>query len=145
VTQAAGPGNAGERVVTPFATKRLPAGADAVAPDGSAVRVLVQTARGSAAHFELAPGATSRAVAHRHVDEIWYFLRGRGEMWRKAGAHEEIVTVAPDVCISLPAGTHFQFRALGAEALAAFGVTMPPWPADGDAYPVEGKWTAQPP
>jgi len=130
--------------MTPFATKHLPASADAVAPDGSAVRVLARTSRGSAAHFELAPGTTSRAVAHRQVEEIWYFLRGHGEMWRKAGTQEEIVAVAPDVCVTLPAGTHFQFRALGDEPLAAFGVTMPPWPAEGDAYPIEGTWP-QPP
>ncbi len=53
----------------PFDTARLPAGPDAVAPDGSAVRVLLRLARGSMAHFELAAGQVSRAVAHRHVDE----------------------------------------------------------------------------
>jgi len=131
--------------VTPFGTRRLPDRPDAVAPDGSHVRVLVSVDRGSAAHFELTPGATSLAVAHRTVDEIWYFLRGRGQMWRKAGVREEVVDVEPHVCISIPVGTHFQFRALGDEPLAAFGVTMPPWPADGDAYAVEGKWPASPP
>jgi mannose-6-phosphate isomerase-like protein (cupin superfamily) len=126
--------------MTAFGTVRLPAAPEAIAPDGSAVRVLLKLERGSAAHFELAPGMTPVAVAHRRVDEIWYFLRGRGEMWRKAGPREDVVTVEPNVCISLPAGTHFQFRSLGDEPLSAFGVTMPPWPDDGDAYPVEGKW-----
>jgi len=126
--------------VTPFDSPRLPEEPDAVAPDGSAVRVLLALTRGGLAHFQLAPGQTSRAVAHRSVEEIWYFVQGRGEMWLKAGEREEVVVVEPGICVSIPTGTHFQFRALGLEPLAAVGVTMPPWPGDSEAYPVEGRW-----
>ena len=49
---------------------------DAVAPDGSDVRVLLRLGAGSMAHFELAAGRVSRAVAHRAVDELWYVLGG---------------------------------------------------------------------
>ena len=128
-----------------FATKRLPAMPDAIAPDGSAVRVLLALAGGSLAHFELPAGTTSRAVAHRTVEEIWYFLGGRGEMWRRLGDQEEVVAVGPGVCITIPAGTRFQFRALGDEPLAAVGVTMPPWPGDDEAYEVPGIWQATAP
>ena len=62
----------------PWETKHLPAPPTAVAPDGSEVRVLVQVSGGSMAHFELGPGETSVAVVHRTIDELWYFLRGRG-------------------------------------------------------------------
>ena len=54
-----------------------------VAPDGSDVRVLLSLGGGSMAHFELAPGRVSAAVVHRTVEEIWYVLAGRGEMWRR--------------------------------------------------------------
>ena len=124
----------------PFDSKRLPEEPDAIAPDGSAVRVLLGVERGGLAHFQLAPGQTSRAVAHKTVDEIWYFVRGRGEMWLKAGEREEIVVVDPGLCVTIPVGTHFQFRALGMEPLAAVGVTMPPWPGASEAYHVEGPW-----
>ena len=124
-----------------FDTKRLPAVRDAVAPDQSDVRILLGLAGGGMAHFELAPGATSVAVAHRTVEEIWFFLRGRGEMWRKQGEREEVVPVDAGVCVTIPLGTHFQFRSFGQEALAALAVTMPPWPGEGEAYEVEGKWT----
>jgi mannose-6-phosphate isomerase-like protein (cupin superfamily) len=124
-----------------FDTKRLPPTPDLVAQDGSDVRVLLELSRGGLAHFELAPGRTSIAVAHRTVEEIWYFLQGRGEMWRKQDEREEIVVVEPGVCITIPLGVHFQFRTLGDEPLAAIGVTMPPWPGVGEAYVVEGKWT----
>ena len=125
-----------------FDTKRLPVARDAIAPDGSDVRILLRLAGGSMAHFELAPGETSTAMAHRTVEEIWFFLGGRGEMWRRYGARDEIVPVDDGVCITIPVGTHFQFRSFGSEPLAALGVTMPPWPGEGEAYPVPGKWAA---
>ncbi len=124
-----------------FSTKRLPVQADAVAPDGSDVRVLVQLRGGSLAHFQFAPGQTSNAVAHRTVEEMWFFISGRGEMWRKLKEQEEVVPVDQGACITLPVGTHFQVRSLGSEPLAAIGVTMPPWPGEGEANPVPGKWT----
>ena len=126
--------------MTEFATRRLPAQRDVVAPDMSDVRILLGLERGGMAHFELAPGRTSRAVAHRTVEEIWYFVGGRGEMWRRQGGREEVVAVEPGVCLTIPLGTQFQFRSLGAEPLAAVGVTMPPWPGEGEAYEVRGKW-----
>lgn len=92
------------------------------------------------AHFELAPGETSIPVTHRTVEEIWFFLGGRGEMWRKSRAREEVVPVASGVCVSIPLGTHFQLRSLGPGPLAVIGVTMPPWPGAAEAYEVAGKW-----
>lgn len=135
-------GGAGERGLPGLPFKRLPVHPEAVAPDGSAVRVLLATGRGSLAHFELAPGETSVAVAHRTVEEIWFFLRGRGEMWRRLDAHEGVVAVDAGVCVTIPVGTHFQFRSHGPEPLAAVGVTMPPWPGPGEAYFVQGRWAA---
>lgn len=124
-----------------FTTGSLPLDPDVIAPDGSTVRVLLRVQGGSMAHFTLAPGQTSRAVTHRTVEEIWYFLEGYGELWRKLGAEEAIVPVAAGVCITLPRGTHFQFRTLSAVALTAIGVTLPPWPGEGEAYEVAGPWS----
>jgi len=128
--------------MTDFETKRLPLTPDVVAPDGSDVRVLARTERGSMAHFELAPGRASAAIRHRTVDEIWFVLSGRGEIWRKQGNREDIVALEPGVSVTIPVGTHFQFRASGDTALEAIGVTMPPWPGDTEAVPVPGKWKA---
>lgn len=128
-----------------FETKKLPATPDVVAPDGSDVRVLLNTPRGGMAHFELARGRASDAIRHRSVDEIWFVLSGRGEMWRKGGAREEVVALEPGVCVTIPAGTHFQFRAFDGESLNAIGVTMPPWPGPDEAVPVPGKWESKAP
>lgn len=126
--------------MTDFSTKCLPVKSDAIAPDGSNVRILLEFAAGGMAHFELCPGKTSSAVAHRTIEEIWFFLSGCGEMWRKQNQREEIVPVHAGVCITIPLETHFQFRAFGHEPLSAVAVTMPPWPGESEAYFVEGKW-----
>src|SRR4051812_1194771 len=123
-----------------FRTSRLNSVPDAVAPDGSEVRTLCAVARGSMAHFTLPPTAVSRAVAHRTVEEIWFFVSGRGRMWRRLGDVEEEVEVGPGVSVTIPVGTRFQFRCDGPEPLAAVGATMPPWPGEDEAYEVEGAW-----
>ena len=124
-----------------FDTKRLPVARDAIAPDGSNVRILLGLKGGGLAHFELDSGETSIAVSHRTVEEIWYVLSGRGEMWRKQGERELIVPIDSGVSFTLPVGTQFQFRVLGDQALAAIGVTMPPWPGQNEAFEVQGPWT----
>jgi mannose-6-phosphate isomerase-like protein (cupin superfamily) len=119
---------------------RLPSQPTVIAPDGSDVRVLLGLDRGGMAHFELAPGKIARAVTHRTVDEIWYVLAGSGQMWRKQGEQEEIVTLEPGVCVTIPLGTWFQFRAAMTSRVSAVAITMPPWPGEGEARFVTGPW-----
>jgi mannose-6-phosphate isomerase-like protein (cupin superfamily)/heme-degrading monooxygenase HmoA len=125
-----------------LSAKLLPAEPDVTAPDGSDVRILLRTERGSTAHFELGPGRTSVAVRHRTVEEVWYFLSGRGQMWRRTpDGDERIDEVTPGVSIDIPVGTAFQFRTVGDEPLSALGTTMPPWPDDdAEAIAVDGPW-----
>jgi len=125
-----------------FDTLQLPAARDVIAPDGSDVRVLLQLGRGGMAHFELGAGRISLAVAHHSVDEIWSILHGQGQMWRCQAQRQETVSLQPGTCVSIPAGTHFQFRAASDGSLAAVGVTMPPWPGPDEAYQVPGAWPA---
>ncbi len=127
--------------MTPFATLARQRATTVIAPDGSTVRPLLGVAGGTMAEFELAPGQVSTAVTHRTVAEIWYVLRGRGEIWRRQGAREDVATLEPGLCLTVPVGTHFQFRALGDAALTVLGITMPPWPGAGEATPVAGPWT----
>jgi len=123
-----------------FATKHLPDKPDVAAPDGSQVRILLRLNGGSMVHFELAPGLVSIPVAHRTVEELWYILSGRGEMWRRDAEGEEVVEIEAGVNLSIPLGTAFQFRSTGEEPLTAVAITMPPWPDEDEAYVVEGKW-----
>ena len=123
-----------------FATIQLPPEATETAPDGSEVRVLLRLASGSMAHFALGAGKVSRAIAHRTVEEFWYVLSGRGEMWRMRSDIEEIVTLTPGVCLTIPVGTHFQFRASATQGVAVVGVSMPPWPGEDESVDVSGPW-----
>lgn len=113
---------------------------DAIAPDGSEVRILARTDRGSMAQFTLPAGKISTAVAHRTVEEVWFFVSGQGQFWRKTGLTEETIAIRPGLSISIAVGTHFQFRADDAAPLVAIGTTMPPWPGMDEAYSVSGKW-----
>lgn len=128
----------------PFAELLLPAQPTVVAPDGSDVRVLLQLAGGSMAHFQLAPGQVSAAVQHRSVEELWYVVEGRGRMWRRQDGREAVIDLVPGLCLSIPLGTAFQFRAAADAPLAAVAVTLPPWPGDDEAMPIEGPWAASP-
>jgi mannose-6-phosphate isomerase-like protein (cupin superfamily) len=105
-----------------FDTKKLPSVEDVIAPDGSEVRVLLTLKGGSMAHFQLQAGRVARAVRHKTVEEIWYFLSGRGEMWRFDGSHDETTPVSTGVCVTIPVGTTFQFRAKPDGPLAAIAI-----------------------
>ena len=111
-----------------------------LAPDGSEIRPLVELSRASMAHCTLPPGGVSLAVRHRNVEELWYFIAGTGEVWRKTAAREEVVEVAPGCSVSIPAGTHFQFRNTGPEPLVFILTTMPPWPGAEEAVRVADFW-----
>jgi mannose-6-phosphate isomerase-like protein (cupin superfamily) len=125
-----------------FAMTRLPELPTEIAPDGAAVRVLLGVAGGTMAHFELAAGETSRALGHRTVEEIWFVLSGRGELWRRQAEREDVTALEPHVCVTLPRGTHFQFRAFRPAALAIVAVTIPRWPGNDEAEWVDGPWAA---
>ena len=77
---------------------------------------------------------------HRTVEEIWYFLTGRGEMWREQEGKAQIIEVSPGLCLSIPLGTRFQFRSFGDEPLASSHRSLPPWPGEGEAIQVDGPW-----
>jgi mannose-6-phosphate isomerase-like protein (cupin superfamily) len=121
-------------------TLRISIEPDAIAPDGSEVRILAAATRGSMAQFLLPAGKISKAMAHRTVEEVWFFTSGQGQLWRKNETTEEIVQIIPGLSVSIPIGTHFQFRNDGVEPLTAIGTTMPPWPGMDEAYAVTGKW-----
>jgi len=124
----------------PFTTRSLPEAADTLAPDGSEIRILPQLSRGSMVHARLLAGAVSRPIVHKTVEELWYVIAGRGEMWRRQGEREEIVALRPGVALSIPVGTAFQFRNTGSEPLDIVLVTMPPWPGAEEAMPASGPW-----
>ena len=125
-----------------FETRSLPEKPDAVAPDGSEIRLMSTGLRGgSVVHARVRPGGVTRAVRHRTVEEMWVCIGGRGRMWRRSAEGEEQITdLERGVSVGVPVGTAFQFRCDGTEALEVVIATMPPWPGDEEAVPCEGLW-----
>ena len=123
-----------------FNSLQLPEAFSVLAPDGSEVRVLLGLQGGGMAHFQLAPGQVSAAVTHRSVEEIWFVVSGAGQMWRRQGQREEVTELVPGLCLTIPLGTAFQFRAAATSPLAAVAITMPPWPGEDEAILVAGPW-----
>lgn len=123
-----------------FTTAGLGEAYDVLAPDGSEIRFLVTTNGCSMAHGTLPPGRVSLAIVHRTVEEVWYVTEGRGQVWRKLGDYEEVVDVAPGTALTIPTGTHFQFRTIGSEPLRFVMCTMPPWPGEQEAVRVADYW-----
>jgi mannose-6-phosphate isomerase-like protein (cupin superfamily) len=123
-----------------YATKRVSSQFDHLAPDRSEIRELLSLARGSVVQVTLPAGGVSQAVAHKTIQEIWYFIGGHGRMWRKQDSLEDEVDVSPGTCVTIPTGTHFQFRTTGDQPLEFICMTMPPWPGSDEAYPVPNHW-----
>ena len=124
-------------------TVRLPDSKTVVAPDGSRIHELVTVPGGSMVHCTLPKGAVTMAVVHATVDEVWYFLAGKGQVWRRREDAESVVDVEPGVSLNIECGTHFQFRSTGDQDLQLVIVTMPPWPGSDEARRVSDHWTAR--
>ena len=115
---------------------------DLRAPDGCGLRLLYQTWRGSMGHTTRQSGKVASPVRHRTVEEIWYVLEGRGEIWRKIGLVEDISKMTAGSSLTIPTSTSFQFRNTGDSPLTVLIVTMPPWPGEQEAEASEGRWQA---
>ena len=122
-------------------TKRISSEVNAIAPDGSDVRVLCEVERGSMAHFTLPAKATSKAVAHRTVEEIWYLIIVADECGGASPTTKRSLTLAPASPL-ISRLERISFTAKSASSLVAIGATMPPWPGENEAYEVDGPWQA---
>jgi mannose-6-phosphate isomerase-like protein (cupin superfamily) len=126
----------------PWETKTISPQRDGVAPDGSEVHLGLECSRGGLAVFVLPAGRVSRAVRHATIEEVWFFIEGEGELWRRSGEAEEVCRVGPGVFLTIPTGTAFQFRASEGAPLRFAIATMPPWPGGDEALPADGPWVA---
>lgn len=125
-----------------FESNGVKATYDLLAPDGSEIRLLHSLSGASVVHCALPVGRVSIPVRHRTVEEVWYFLAGEGQVWRKQGEDELVLDVRPGVSLTIPLGTRFQFRNTGAVPLEFIIATAPPWPGADEAVTLDaGRWT----
>jgi len=118
----------------------LSAAHDGLAPDRSEIRLAGHVAGASLVECTLPAGGVSAAVRHRTVEEVWLVVGGQCEVWRRRGAEQTTVPVGPGSWLTIPVGTHFQFRATGREPLRIVIATAPPWPGPEEAVRVEDHW-----
>jgi mannose-6-phosphate isomerase-like protein (cupin superfamily) len=118
----------------------LPKAADARSPAGADIRFIMEGPTGNMIHSTVPVGQVNRATVHATVSEFWYVLDGAGEIWRRDGAAATITRLEPGVSIDIPVGVAFQYRNVGQTPLTFICITMPPWPGDHEASPVEGFW-----
>ena len=127
--------------MTAFESRQEATNYDLLAPDGSEIRLLHSLPGASVAHCSLPAAGVSLPVRHRTVSEIWYFLAGRGQVWRRQTKREEVLEVRAGISLTIPLGTAFQFRSADDAALEFIIVTMPPWPGADEAILLDdGKW-----
>ena len=125
----------------PFETKNLPHEYDTLAPDGSEIRLLHTMTGGALVHCTLPVGGISKPIYHRTIEEIWYFLNGHGQVWRKQSDTETVIDVQQGISLTIPTGAHFQFRTVGDVPLQFIIAGTPPWPGPDEAVMLDkGKW-----
>lgn len=90
-------------------------------------------------HCRLQPGAITRPVRHRTVDEMWTCIAGRGRLWL-GGGEWCVLELEAGVSCAIPVGTPFQFRNDGGAVLDIVIATVPPWPGEDEAELVDGPW-----
>ena len=114
---------------------------DVYAPDGSEIRLLADARHGatraSLVEVTLSAGGVSRPVWHRTVEEVWYVLEGRGQVWRCPPDADDAapVDVGPGDALTIPTGWRFQFAAGQDAPLRFLCHTSPPWPGADEARP----------
>lgn len=95
--------------------------------DGSTIQELHHTALQSLAQATLEPGQTTRRHYHRRSEEIYFLLKGKGEM--ELEGDRKLLTAGDAVLI--PAGAWHEIRAVG--SLRFLCCCAPPY-ADEDTY-----------
>jgi mannose-6-phosphate isomerase-like protein (cupin superfamily) len=121
-------------------TTTLPDSPDAKSPAGADIRFVMDGRTGNMIHSTVPPHQTNRATVHSTVDEFWYVLEGRGEIWRDDRSESMITPLVPGTSIDIPAGTAFQYRNTSDVELKFICISMPPWPGDSEASFVDGVW-----
>jgi mannose-6-phosphate isomerase-like protein (cupin superfamily) len=113
---------------------------DYLAPDGSEIYLLANGSKGNLCQCILPTGAKSRPISHKTVEELWYFVDGEGEVWRKGLNKGRPVPVKAGTSLVIPVKTTFQFRNTGRRPLKFIIVSMPPWPGPSEAVLEAGLW-----
>jgi len=121
---------------------------DYLAPDNSEIRLLKDGSNGGLCECTLGPGAVTKPVSHKVVEEAWYVVSGNGKLWRQLKGKSTEINIKAGDSVLIPFGTEFQFTAGKKQPLVMLLATMPPWGAEIEAGgPNEGtgRWKLKAP
>ena len=121
-----------------FRTAYLPERPTYRSPSEAAeIRMLVATPLGELTHARAAAGHASVPATVEGTTEMFYVIGGRGALWRRVGAQEDVVALGPGRAVVLPVDSAFQYWA--DEDLELMVATMPMW-QHANWHAVDGAW-----
>jgi mannose-6-phosphate isomerase-like protein (cupin superfamily) len=121
-------------------TTTLPDQPDAKSPAGAEIRFIMDGDTGNMIHSMVPPHQINKATVHKTVNEFWYILEGRGEIWRDNGSESSVTLLIPGTSIDIQPGTSFQYRNISDDELKFICIAMPPWPGNSEATYIDGIW-----
>ena len=121
-------------------TITLPDQPDAKSPAGAEIRFIMDGDTGNMIHSTVPPHQINKATIHQTVNEYWYILEGRGEIWRDNGSESSVTLLIPGTSIDIQPGTSFQYRNISDDELKFICIATPPWPGDSEATYIDGIW-----
>src|SRR5687767_12926610 len=90
-----------DMIETPWETRERKREPDYLAPDGSEIYLLPNVRGGGLAYCRLPRQATSHAVRHQTVDEVWYVVSGDGELWRQRDGVDDVTALHSGVAVTI--------------------------------------------
>ncbi len=119
-----------EDTSSPWITGLLPVDHSDVAADGSLVRLLGRVPGASAIHCSVPARQVGNPSYNVGLDELWFFLDGNGQLWRRPRDRSvpgEVVDVRAGSIVSIPRDVEFQFRNTCDRELVFICMTSPAW------------------
>lgn len=120
----------------------LSAAPNSVSPDGGAeIRHILTSPGGDLTHAVCLAGSTSGTHHLPELDEGYFVLSGRGEIWRAVNGRDAVTALRPGRWVSMPAGMRFQYRANVGSSLVFLVVVLPSWHEDLFHVVAGGRWS----
>jgi mannose-6-phosphate isomerase-like protein (cupin superfamily) len=119
----------------------LSAAPDSVSPDGGAeIRHILASQGGDLTHAVCHAGNTSGTHHLPELDEGYFVLSGRGEIWRATDEREAVTALRPGRWVAMPGGMRFQYRANAGSSLVFLVVVLPSWREELFHVVEGGRW-----
>jgi len=94
---------------------------------------------GDIVHAQATSPSTATPALLDGITEFFYILEGQGKLWRRLGAQEEVISLKPGRCVSVPPEVEYQFQCTKSP-LTFLVITAPRWDVKHWHEISEGYW-----